>query len=123
MPHRAAGIVRFDKPAVGAESLEQPRLEGNDFTAEESRGIDHVAGVGQNKVPALVRFRVALRFPRMSTQSRNGLEVVRHGVAIGRIAIPRFEGHQFSDFVADKFLRESNPRIKTAVVPNLDDRL
>src|SRR5437016_1083246 len=36
VPHRAAGIVRFDKPAVGAESLEQPRLERNDFTAEES---------------------------------------------------------------------------------------
>src|SRR6266487_3958854 len=44
VPHRAAGIVRLDKPAVGAESLEQARLEGDDFTAEESRGINHVTG-------------------------------------------------------------------------------
>src|SRR5438876_11165850 len=35
VPHGAAGKVRFDEPAVGAESLEQPRLEGKDFTAEE----------------------------------------------------------------------------------------
>ena len=79
-----------------------------------------MAGVGEDEIAALVGLGIALGPPGTGALVDDGLEIVRHGVAMGGVAIPRLERDDLADLLADEFLREGDAGIETAVVADLE---
>ena len=76
--------------------------------------------VGQHEVAPLVALGIARWFARLITMQGQRLEVVGHGVAIGRIAVPSLQGQKRSHFLADKLPGKSNAGIKALHVADLE---
>ena len=76
--------------------------------------------VGQHEVAPLVALGIARWLARLIAVQGQGLEVVGHGVAIGRIAVPSLQGQQRPHFLADKLPSKSNAGIKALHVADLE---
>src|SRR5437870_7010678 len=87
----AIRILHVDPPTVGVELMYQPGADRLDLAAKEPGGIDQMAAMGEHEVAALVGLGIALRVARLGALERDWLEVIRHGVAVGRIAVPRLQ--------------------------------
>src|SRR5262249_31179769 len=115
--------LRLDKPAERAKALQHSRAHRNNIARQEPRRVDQMAGVREEEVAALVGLGIALRPTGGGALLDERLEVVRHRVAVRRIAIPRFEGHHLPKFLADELRRERHAGIEPAVVADLEDQL
>jgi len=59
------------------------------------------------------------RIDRGLVKVGDGLEIIGHGIAVGRIAVPGLERQHLSDLFADEAMRERDPRIKALHVTHL----
>src|SRR5262249_53062316 len=121
MAETAVGEVHGDEPAEGAEALEQASADRGNLAPQVAGAVYQVAAVRQHEVAALVGFGVAIRPPSALAHHRDRLQVIGHGVAIGRIVIPRLETHALADFFLQKLVRKGDTRVEAAIVADLQD--
>src|SRR5438445_6442294 len=91
MPETAIGEIDTNEPAVSAKTLEQARLHGVDLAAQEAGAVHQVAAVCQHEVAAPVCLGISLVPPGLLAGDGDRLQVIGHGVAVGRIVIPCLE--------------------------------
>src|SRR5438445_12249687 len=82
-----------------------------------------MAGVREDEIAALVGLGIAFRSQGLRARDRNWLQVVRHRVAVSRIAIPRLESDQLADLLPNEATGKGHPGIEAAVVADLEDEL
>src|SRR6185436_9414691 len=114
MAERAAGKLDLHKPAIRPEAFPQSGVHGTDLARKKSGGIHEMAGVGENEVAALVLLGIALRFAGGRADQWNRLQVVRHRIAVSRVAIPGLECEHFAEFLADEAAGEGDAGIESA---------
>src|SRR5688572_1398590 len=79
--------------------------------------------VGEDEVSTFVGLGIARGLARRGAGLRNGLEIVRHRVAIDTVPVPCLEREQLPDLLLDELPRESDAGIETPVVPDLEREL
>src|SRR5215467_8158954 len=117
--HTAISKCGANKPAESAKFLDEHGLHAHDFSSQEASGIDEMAAMTQEIVARLVRFWMAGRPPGVSAAEQERLKVVRHRVAIGRVAVPGFEGEQLSQLLLDELAGEGYARVEALHCPHL----
>src|SRR4051812_43677647 len=122
MAECSVGKLDFNKPAIRAESFEDPSSDGGDFTGEETSRIDQVARVREDKIATLIRLRIPTGFASGVADEGDRLEIVGHGVTIDRVPVPGSEGEQTPDLVSDKSFGKTDTGIETAIVTDLENQ-
>src|ERR1700733_11423143 len=76
--------------------------------------------VSEHIVADLIGFGIGLGLQRARSRTWKGLYRVGHGVAMGGVAVPGFQGQHLSHLVADEAVRCFDPRIKAEHVSHLE---
>lgn len=117
----AAGEFAFNEPAITIVQLGEARADGLDIAGQESRGINEVTAMGEDEVAAFIGFWVSFGSPGLGALNGDRLKIIGHGVAIGGIAIPGFEGDEPADFALDEIAGKGDAGIEAPVVADLED--
>src|SRR5262245_30093730 len=110
-------------PAECSESLQESRARSHDLTAEPIGRVHKMAAVCKQKITTLVGLGISFRFERRVAGLPDRLKVVGHRVAVNRVPIPRIEGQELADFLANEFPRKGNAGVEPPVVADLKREL
>ena len=121
MAERAVGEVHIHEPAISAQLVRQPRPHRDDLAREIARRVDQMAAMRQHVVAFEVRLGVGGRLAGVGAGDDGGLHRAGHGVAVGRVAVPRLQRDQLAHAVVDEAPCRHQPLVKPLHVADLED--
>src|ERR1700678_215448 len=95
----------FNEPAVGTEALGKASAHGEKRAAEVSGQVDEMTTVGEHVVADLIGFGIDIGLERPRSRTWKRLYRVGHGVAMGGVTVPGFQGQHLSHPVVYEAVR------------------
>ena len=114
------GVLDGDEPAMGTGAQEMAGADRGDLPPGEAGDVEGVGAVRHQQVAPAVRPGIDPGPPRTFAGGDHGQQVVRHGVAVGRVVVPHLDRDPLPHLRGDEVPGEAEAGVEAPVVADLE---